>query len=370
MTVFLMMESPSKPSLMIREQSFKLWLALFSTLLFFLLPKIGLSQNISHVTYKVRIEDYDITFKKIEKLLEENGQFSKAVLLAENTILGEEQDFEKFDQQINDLARFVEYHQNTQHTIKYNQPDSLYYLKNNSIFSTLFDTLTVLYNSRIYTTDTILFSYKADDMPKQAESENMCVTDLLNNRKGNCHSLSYLYKIIADKIGAKCWLALAPNHIYIKNFSQQYGWYNTELTSRSFPSDAWIMASGYISADAVRSKIYMDTLSNQQSIGLCVLDLAKAYEYEARNYYDGFILKCCDLVLQYHATNPMALLLKAETLKKVYLKQKKENAPTAKQAYDEMEAAYITLAKLHYREMPKEMYDKWVKQMQQENKNK
>lgn len=60
----------------------------------------------------------------------------------------------------------------------------------------------------------------------------------------------------------------------------------------------------------------------------------------------------------------MALLLKAETLKKVYLKQKGENAPTAKQAYDDMEAAYITLAKLHYREMPKEMYDKWVKQMQ------
>ena len=157
-------------------------------------------------------------------------------------------------------------------------------------------------------------------------------------------------------------------HIYIKNFSQQYGWYNTELTSRSFPSDAWIMASDYISADAIRSKIYMDTLSNQQSIGLCVLDLAKAYEYETKNYYDGFILKCCNLVLQYHATNPMALLLKAETLKKVYLKQKGENAPTAKQAYDDMEAAYITLAKLHYREMPKEMYDKWVKQMQKAQK--
>ena len=108
----------------------------------------------------------------------------------------------------------------------------------------------------------------------------------------------------------------------------------------------------------------MDTLSNQQSIGLCILDLAKAYEYETKNYYDGFILKCCDLVLQYHSTNPMALLLKAETLKKIYLKQKNENAPTTKQAYDEMEAAYITLAKLHYREMPKEMYDKWVKQMQ------
>ncbi len=34
---------------------------------------------------------------------------------------------------------------------------------------------------------------------------------------------------------------------------------NTELTSRSFPTDAWIMATGYISPDAVRSGIYLDT---------------------------------------------------------------------------------------------------------------
>ncbi|WP_133176902.1 hypothetical protein [Terrimonas sp.] len=312
-------------------------------------------------------QSYTRTFKSLESNLVNNKSLAHSVFLVESGRQSEFKSYDDYEKKLDNLVDFVNYYYKWQRTNKYRQPDSVNYLKNQSIYYSLFDTLSISFQNNIYNTKFVPFSYSFENI-LGGNVTDMFVTKLLSSKKGDCHSLSYLYKIIADRIGAKCWLALAPNHIYIKNFSQQYGWYNTELTSRSFPSDAWIMASGYISADAIRSNIYMDTLSNQQSIGLCVLDLAKAYEYETKNYYDGFILKCCDLVLQYHATNPMALLLKAETLKKVYLKQKKGNAVTAKQAYDEMEAAYITLAKLHYREMPKEMYDKWVKQMQEVHK--
>lgn len=100
-----------------------------------------------------------------------------------------------------------------------------------------------------------------------------------------------------------------------------------------------------------------------------MLDLAKGYEYQTHNYYDGFILKCCELVLQYHPVNPMALLLKAETLRKVYDKQLKEKSIESPETYTKMEAAYATPARLHYREMPKEMYLKWVNQMQEQRNN-
>jgi hypothetical protein len=121
------------------------------------------------------------------------------------------------------------------------------------------------------------------------------------------------------------------------------------------------MVTGYVNPEAIKSGLYMDTLSNQQSIALCVLDLAKEYEFQTHNYYDGFILKCCDLVLQYQAANPMALLLKAETLKKIYLKEREENYPKLTVTFDEMQKAYITLAKLGYREMPEKMYQQWLK---------
>jgi len=113
----------------------------------------------------------------------------------------------------------------------------------------------------------------------------------------------------------------------------------------------------------------MDTLSDQQSIAQCVLDLAKGYEYQTKNYYDGFILKCCDLTLQYHPLNVQAILLKAEVLKRMYEKQLKENDKVASQTYTEMEKLYVQLFELGYREMPEKMYMQWLRSVtQQRNK--
>ena len=52
--------------------------------------------------------------------------------------------------------------------------------------------------------------------------------------------------MIMDRLGEECWLALAPNHMYIKARNQRAGWYNIELTCADFPTDAWLTASGYI----------------------------------------------------------------------------------------------------------------------------
>ena len=84
-----------------------------------------------------------------------------------------------------------------------------------------------------------------------------------------------LYKLIMDKLGEKCWLSLAPNHMYIKAWNKRAGWYNIELTCADFPTDAWLTASGYIHLDAIRNGIYMDTLSVQQSIALCLTDIVR-----------------------------------------------------------------------------------------------
>ena len=56
----------------------------------------------------------------------------------------------------------------------------------------------------------------------------------------------------------------------------------------------------------------------------------------------------------------MALLLKAETLKKVYFKAVEHKKPDSTITYSEMEKAYITLAKLHYRELPEKSYQMWL----------
>ena len=110
----------------------------------------------------------------------------------------------------------------------------------------------------------------------------------------------------------------------------------------------------------------MDTLSNQQAIAQCVLDLAKSYEFQTKNYYDGFILKCCDLTLQYHPLNVQAILLKAETFKRIYEKQKADKDNQAPATYNQMEQLYIKLFELGYREMPEKMYMQWLRSVTQQ----
>lgn len=310
--------------------------------------------------HNLPLERYDKTFSLLSNELKTNGSFRRSVYLVEHSfdtsLLQSD-----FDRRINFQSQLAKNHFSFQTLNGKMFIDSVQYLLNNSIFHVLKDTIEIDAGRRRIKLSPFHYSF-SDPLGKQ-DLRNVFVSKLLMTKNGNCQSLAYLYKIIADEVGAKCWLALAPNHIYVRNYSNKIGWYNTELTSGTFPTDAWIMTTGYVSPQAIRSGLYMDTLSNQQAIALCLLDLAKGYEFQTHNYYDGFILKCCELVLQYHPVNPMALLLKAETLKKVYLKEQADKFPKPTVTFNRMQEAYITLAKLGYREMPEKMYQQWLKSM-------
>jgi len=202
----------------------------------------------------------------------------------------------------------------------------------------------------------------------------MFVTKLLRTHKGNCHSLPFLYKILAEELNVKAYLAFAPNHIYLRNFCKKIGWYNTELTNAMFPTEAWVMSSGYISTESIVSGIYMDSLSLTESIVVCMNDLAKGYQRKFPKNDISFILKCCDLGLRYYPNYAELLLLKAETHKQAYFNTINKyglNAPTdAKHKnyvnfnLQEMDKTYALLHKLHYREIPDKMYFEWMKTLE------
>lgn len=343
-----------------------------SVTLLFLLELLSVHQLFSQEENKSTqpniLDNYQSSLSSLDTLLKNDGCFADAVFLTENTYMGGGLSKDNFNNLIAYLRDLVKQTTGLHKLSKYKSPDSVNFELNIAIFRTLFDTLKTTRKNDTKTAQVIPYSYSFTDPLARTDWTNMFVYKLLSMRMGNCHSLVFLYKIIADKLNARCWIALAPYHMYIRNYSHQYGWYNTELTSRTFPTDAWVAASGYVSTDAIRSGIYLDTLSNQQSIALCVLDLAKCYEFQTHNYTDGFILKCCDLVLKYHPVNPMALLLKAETLKKVYNNQVKDMNPDNRTTYAKMEETYITLAKLHYREMPEKMYLQWLKELSRQKK--
>lgn len=310
---------------------------------------------------------YESTLDSLTGYLQhpERGLFKKAVFLTENTFLEGRYPSEQFNRQIGIMTSLIKEWLHVNGIKNYVYPDSANLNANMGIYKLLKDTFKIQYpNGKMY--ETLPFTYDFEDFDGRADWSKMFVLKLLATHSGNCHSLPYLYKILADELGASCWLSLGPNHVYIKNRCKKTGWYNTELTSGDFPIDAWITASGYIPVKAVQSGIYMDTLSNQQAIALCVLDLAKGYEQQTKNYSDGFLLKCCDLVLKYHPVNVQAVLLKAETHKRIYIKEKEANSAGQDTAFKAMSELYSRLYQLGYREMPEKMYLQWLQSLMKE----
>lgn len=332
---------------------------LIAILFFYSLSSFSQPANIDSNYLKV--------FTAIEGMLSqrEPSSFKYAVFLTENVALENSLIYSKFDEHIVKLATLVKYWMEFNPLKEYHNSDSINVQKNYALFTFFKDTLKIsLTNEGDFMH--LPYTYDFSNFFGQKDLGNMFVTKLLSVHKGNCHSLPYLYKILADELGETCWLSFAPNHMYIKNRCYKTGWYNTELTSGEFPIDAWIATSGYVPVDAIRNGIYMDTLSNQQAIAQCVLDLAKGYEFQTKNYYDGFIIKCCNLTLQYHPLNVQAILLKAETFKHLYQKQKADKDSQATNTYKQMEQLYIKLFELGYREMPEKMYLQWLRSVTQQ----
>jgi len=300
--------------------------------------------------------------------------FKKAVLATENAYSDGQLDDVKINHEIEALVKLINAISVTNPLI-YNESDKDTVVKQSAIFKVLTDTIPIIIDSTHVFFHTP-YTYDFDDMWAQKDWSKMFVSKLLKTGNGNCHSMPYLYKMIAEELHVPAYLAFAPNHIYIKLHCKKTGWYNTELTSATFPVDAWIMASGYVNLDAIRNGLYMDTLSLKQSVAFCLLDIAQGYQRKFEKNNPEFVFKCCETVLKYHPVNVNAMLTKAETQKRfIEARMKTESVkdPKAlfadnsiKMMYADMELTYVRLHKLGYRRMPEEMYLKWMGMLKNE----
>jgi len=212
------------------------------------------------------------------------------------------------------------------------------------------------------------YFYDFDDVFGHQHWENMFVSKLLRTGKGNCHSLPYLYKILAQELGVDAHLALAPNHVYIKLQNQKNGWYNTELTSGIFPIDAWLMASGFVHLDAIVNGVYLKALTEKESIALCLVDLAQGYQ-KSMFYDKNLVLQMTDKALEYFPNLVGAMLVQTETKGKIIESKLAEHYtdftdvhkyPETSQMLAEIQDQLGKIHALGYRQMPEEMYLDWL----------
>jgi|TARA_B110000261_G_scaffold141371_1_gene161989 hypothetical protein len=307
---------------------------------------------------------YEKAYRSINGMLVDSVQpsFKKAVFDTENAFYGDTLNWDWYQKKINLIATTAtSYASSNEKNFKYNKKDSNVILLHASLFKVLTDTFS-MFSIRGEVALNEPYTYDFNDVFGKKDWANMFVSKLLTSKKGNCHSLSYLYKILSEELGVKSYISLAPLHMYIKIHSEEYGMYNTELTNVSFPMDAWIMSSGYIHTDAIRNSLYMDTLSVQESIAICLFDLAKGYQRKFGVREGSFMLKCCNTVLKYYPNHVSSLILKSKVLLHQQMNNKKvANVKEGEVLVDEKYVGVIsTLHRLGYRKMPKEMYLRWM----------
>lgn len=216
-----------------------------------------------------------------------------------------------------------------------------------------------------------VFKYDFDDFMGDKDWTNMFVSKVMKTKMGNCHGLPYFYKILSNELGAESYLAIAPNHMYIKHIDEKGKWVNIELTNGHISSDAWIISSMGISAEAIKKGIYMDALTDKQSVALCLWDLAMSYEREYG--YDEFVLKCCNTAIKHYPTSIAALMTKQNCLQAIGKQQQEETKKKGIETTTEMEKVYKEYQALHKqieelgcREMPQGLYEQWIKSVEEE----
>jgi hypothetical protein len=211
--------------------------------------------------------------------------------------------------------------------------------------------------------------YDFDDFMGRQDWEKTFVTKLMKTHKGQCRSMPFLYKILAEEMNTEAYLAVAPNHFYIKHLDEQGKWVNIELTNGNFSSDAWMISSTGMSAEAIQTRIYMEALDLKQSVAYCLTELAQGYE---RKYgYDDFFVVCCNTTLEYFPKSIHTMMAKHNALmvigkRELALLKGRPPTPEMEKRFVEFKRNEAMIESLGYREMSAEKYEQWLKTVETE----
>ncbi len=322
--------------------------------------------------YKTYRKYYEKSYTELTKMLSGRAPMNlkRAVFLVENPFYKNQLDYEKYCKQITDLV-FI-----CKRIILEKGLNPNNYMACHYAIQKLFSEKITYKNSsgKEKTFEPFTYDFSIYDKTRdEADWTEQQVTKLLNIKMGQCHSMPLLYLILAEELHANAYLALAPNHSYVK-FGNQKQNYCFETTNGTFTSDQWIVSSGYISASAIKNQIYLAPLTKEQAIAECLVDLEGGLESHCGK--SDFSIKCAQTALKYFPNSIRSVLIIhnvvvaecAKTANK-YHNPKYEDYykyPELKKQFDEMLDFELKIEETGYQRVTDEQYEKWRKSANEE----
>lgn len=205
------------------------------------------------------------------------------------------------------------------------------------------------------------FTYDFNDIAAQEDFTNYFVTKVMRTHSGQCRSLPMYYKILADEISAEAHITLAPQHLFIRHRHEAdpSQWRNVELTTRSLAREIFYIEHFGITDEMIRNKVYMNPLSDRETVAYLLSELALGY---MRKYQqnDDFVILCSEKSLVYFPQNVFALINRCNALNQKLIDYLASNGnifdKQAESLNNRWLECYGTLQKLGYREMDEETY--------------
>ncbi len=209
------------------------------------------------------------------------------------------------------------------------------------------------------------YKYDFENFMGDKDYLSFMVANLLKTKRGNCHSLPYLYKILADEVNVEAFLALAPMHIFIKHKDEQTKWWNLELTSGTFSRTSFIIESFNVSDAGMESGLYMKPLTDKESVALCLADILDYYEKKTHIYSDNLVRKSYTEGLKYYPNSNLQLakrddikyrLDKAMRAKGLNSYKKLKPFPDLQKQFASLESTSNFIKKIGYSKMTSQQY--------------
>jgi hypothetical protein len=296
----------------------------------------------------------------------------KATYLVENAFYNNTLPFDRFANAINARASLVK------QILKREQIDPTNNTAINYGIQKLFSKPNNYYNAKTKQSTTVQpLKYDFKDFKGEKDLSQVFVTKLLMTGKGQCHSMPLLYLCLAEALGAKANLSLAPEHSFIQIFDNNNKRLSFECTNGNLVSESWLLQSGFINSTALKNKTYLDTLSQRKLFAQCLADLAIGYQKRFGN--DEFLKQMQLKIEMIDSTNLTAKILNANIATVTAINQIKEagspklqdlpNYPEANQAYLHMQESYNQLDNTGFQNIPKEAYQVWRKSIAKEQQS-
>lgn len=218
------------------------------------------------------------------------------------------------------------------------------------------------------------FFYDYNDFKGERDFRNYFATKTLATGSGQCNSLPAVYLILAEAIGAKAYLSFAPMHSFIKYPDSKGAIKNYEPTSNWNIGDDWYQDNMFISEEAKKKGIYLDTLNKRQVIANCLIDLSASYIWKQGVANDTLLRKCVSTAVKNFPrdNNINFYFINSSFLKhQMFVAMQQDGvtdinniqqSPKATAIYQEFLRNEETILKLGYQDMPVEAYKELMQQ--------